>query len=80
MTVTVNIYAAKTQLSRLLEQVEAGEEIVIARAGKPIARIVPLGQSQPPRRLGMLAGEFTVSDDVLDPLTEDELELFYGSP
>jgi len=78
MTVTVNIHAAKTQLSRLLEQVEAGEEIVIARAGKPIARIVPLAQAQPRRRLGLLAGQFTVADDFDAPLPDDVLDLFYG--
>lgn len=78
MTITVNIHAAKTQLSRLLEQVEAGEEIVIARAGKPIARIVPLGQSRPQRRLGLLAGQFTVSDDFDAPLPDELLDLFEG--
>lgn len=46
---TINVYEAKTQLSRLLERVEAGEEVVIARAGKPVARLVPLAQR--PRRV-----------------------------
>jgi prevent-host-death family protein len=78
MPVTVNIHAAKTQLSRLLEQVEAGEEIVIARAGKPIARIVPLGQAPPRRRLGLLAGEFTVPADFDAPLSDELLDLFEG--
>ena len=77
MTITVNIHAAKTQLSRLLEQVEEGEEIVIARAGKPIARIVPLVPSRPKRRLGILEGQYTVADNIDDPLPDDLLEEFY---
>ena len=77
MTITVNIHAAKTQLSRLLEQVEEGEEIVIARAGKPIARIVPLVPSRPKRKLGLLEGQYTVADNIDDPLPDDLLEEFY---
>lgn len=78
MTITVNIHAAKTQLSRLLEQVEEGEEIVIARAGKPIARIVPLVPSRPKRKLGILEGQYTVADNIDDPLPDDLLEEFYN--
>ncbi len=77
MTITVNIHAAKTQLSRLLEQVEEGEEIVIARAGKPIARIVPLVPTGPKRRLGILEGLYTVPDDFDDPLPDDVIDEFY---
>ena len=77
MTITVNIHAAKTQLSRLLEQVEEGEEIVIARAGKPIARIVPLVPTRPKRRLGILEGQYTVADNIDDPLPDELLEEFY---
>lgn len=77
MTATVNIHAAKTQLSRLLEQVEEGEEIVIARAGKPIARIVPLEPRKPKRRLGILEGQYTVPDDFDDPLPDDVIDEFY---
>jgi prevent-host-death family protein len=77
VTITVNIHAAKTQLSRLLEQVEEGEEIVIARAGKPIARIVPLVPTRPKRRLGILEGQYTVADNIDDPLPDDLLEEFY---
>ena len=58
----VNTYEAKTQLSRLLERVEAGEEIVIARAGKPVARLVPL--SERPRRVpGLWAGRWDTTQD-----------------
>ena len=78
MTITVNIHAAKTQLSRLLEQVEEGEEIVIARAGKPIARLVPLVTSRPKRKLGILEGQYTVADNIDDPLPDDLLEEFYN--
>jgi prevent-host-death family protein len=60
--VQVNVHEAKTQLSRLLARVEAGEEVVIARAGTPIARLVP-AQHGKKRVLGRLAGEFTVPDD-----------------
>jgi len=77
VTITVNIHAAKTQLSRLLKQVEEGEEIVIARAGKPIARIVPLVPTRPKRRLGILEGQYTVADNIDDPLPDDLLEEFY---
>ena len=78
MTITVNIHAAKTQLSRLLEQLEAGQELVIARAGKPIARIVPLVTSRPKRKLGILEGQYTVADNIDDPLPDDLLEEFYN--
>lgn len=63
----VNVHEAKTQLSRLLRRVAAGEEIVIARSGKPIARLVPI-EPQAPRLLGMDAGVFKVPDDFDAPL------------
>ena len=69
---TVNIHEAKTHLSRLLERVEAGEEITIARAGTPIARLVMLEPSAPARRTGFLAGAFNVPDD-FDQMAGDEL-------
>lgn len=65
----VNVHDAKTQLSRLLEAVEAGEDVVIARAGKPVARLVPV---QPDARLpGRLAGQVRVGDDFDAPLPPD---------
>lgn len=67
---TVNVQDAKTQLSRLLAAVEAGETIIIARAGKPIAQLVPL-QSPPPRAFGTM--DFDVPDDFDAPLSDDEL-------
>ncbi len=75
---TVNIHEAKTHLSRLLERVAGGEEIVIARAGKAIARLVPLDAVPKKRRLGLLKGKLNVPDDFDAPLTDDELALFEG--
>jgi prevent-host-death family protein len=77
---TVNIHAAKTHLSRLLDAAASGEEILIARAGRPIARLVPLeGQAvRPRRRLGLLAGQITVPEDFDAPLPEGVLGSFEG--
>lgn len=77
MTV-VNVHEAKTQLSRLLEAVEAGEEVIIARAGKPVARLIALAASPPRRQLGLLAGRFTVPEDFDAPLPDELLALFEG--
>jgi prevent-host-death family protein len=68
----VNTHYAKTHLSRLLQQVAAGEEIVIAKAGKPIARLVPIEAKQEPRKLGFL--DMKLPDSFFDPLPDDELE------
>ena len=67
---TVNIHEAKTQLSRLLSQVEAGKEIIIAKAGKPIAKLVPLTPVTK-RTPGIAKGR--VTDAFFEPLPEDEL-------
>ena len=75
---TINIYEAKTHLSRLLEQVAGGEEIIIAKAGKAIARLVPLDATPKKRRLGVLKGKLNVPDDFDAPLTDDDLGLFEG--
>ena len=72
-----NIHAAKTHLSRLVDEVAAGEEIIIAKAGKPVARLVPLSEKRE-RPLGLLAGRLTVSDSFDDPLPDDLLDLFEG--
>jgi prevent-host-death family protein len=72
----VNVHAAKTQLSRLLERVEAGEEVIIARAGKPVARLVPLATDKPPRQPGQLKGRLHVPDSFFDPMSEEELALW----
>lgn len=75
---TVNIHEAKTQFSRLIERVCAGEEIIIARSGKPVARLAPLEQRRRPRRLGLLKGKIWVAKDFNAPLPDDLLDLFEG--
>lgn len=70
---TFNVHEAKTHLSRLLVKVEAGEEVVIARSGKPVARLVGYRRSRPVRRFGALKGRLTVDDSFFDPLPESEL-------
>ena len=74
----VNVHEAKTQLSRLLQAVEAGEEVVIARAGQPVAKLVSVVPAVPRRRFGMLAGRYTVPPDFDAPLPDDTLALFEG--
>ena len=59
----VNMHEAKTQLSKLVERVAAGEEVVIARAGKPVAKLVAVDATKGPRRLGMLRGQIWLADD-----------------
>ena len=68
-----NVHYAKTHLSRLLQRVEAGEEIVLARAGKPIARIVPIDQPRAERTAGRWRGQIRVADDFDSPLDDDQL-------
>lgn len=74
-TRTVNVHEAKTHLSRLLERVAHGEEVTIAKAGRPVARLVPINPSCQ-RRLGGDAGRVVVSDDFDDPLPDDVLSDF----
>jgi prevent-host-death family protein len=74
---TGNVHAAKTHLSRLLDEVAAGEEIVIARAGKPVAKLVGVGQPKK-RQLGLLADQIHTSDDFDAPLPEEILREFEG--
>lgn len=73
---TVSIYEAKTHLSRLVAQVEQGEEIEITRHGRLVARLVP-PPPRPKRRLGLLEGQGFVPDG-WDELTEEELADWYG--
>ena len=77
---TVNIHQAKTHLSRLVERAEHGEEIIIARSGRPVARLVPLVPLPEPRVFGQLRGLITVSDDFDDPLPDDILDAFLNGP
>ncbi len=75
---TINIHQAKTQLSRLIERVNAGEEIVIAKAGRPVARLVPATSAGPPRTPGLMKSRIRVSKDFDAPLTDDLLDAFEG--
>jgi prevent-host-death family protein len=74
----VNVHEAKTHLSRLLEEVAAGQEVVIARAGRPVARLTALQPTRPPRQLGALAGLYTVPEDWDAPLPADLIARFGG--
>lgn len=71
----VNIHAAKTHLSRLVERVEAGEEVVIARAGRPVARLVPFRERTQARTPGLWRGRVRVSPD-FDQTDESLLDEF----
>lgn len=74
---TINVRQAKAHLSRLLAQVEAGEEVVIARRGEPVARLIackPTGK----RRFGAMKGKIVVGDSAVEPLPEGELALWEG--
>jgi prevent-host-death family protein len=73
----VNIHEAKTHFSRLLERVALGEEVVIAKAGTPVAKLVPFEARPKTRIFGSAKGEFTVPDDFNEPDPEIEA-LFYG--
>ena len=74
----INIHEAKTHLSRLVEGVVAGEEIIIAKAGKPMARLVALAKPAGRRKLGILAGKMVVPDDFDAPLPDELLASFEG--
>lgn len=72
----MNVHEAKTHLSQLLAGVEAGEEIVIARAGKPVAKLVKHEQVREPRRPGALKGKIFIGEDFDDPLPDEMLRDF----
>jgi prevent-host-death family protein len=72
----VNIHEAKTHLSKLLERVAVGEEVIIAKAGKPVAKLVPFGKRPKKRVFGGAQGEFTVPENFNDPDPEIE-DMFY---
>ena len=74
--ISVNIHEAKTHLSRLLERVAAGEEIIIAKAGKPMARLTPLTKPPANRIPGLDKGVLKIPEDFDAPLPDDMLELF----
>jgi prevent-host-death family protein len=74
----VNIHEAKTQLSRLIELTQTGQEFIIAKAGKPVARLTSISCGKPPRRLGLLDGQIRVPDDFNATLPETILDAFEG--
>lgn len=76
---TYNVYEAKTQLSRILDAVLNGEEVVIGRNGTPLVRMTKFEERQPDRVLGKFAGQFKLTDEFFEPLPEEVLDLFYNS-
>jgi prevent-host-death family protein len=77
MAVQVNIYEAKSKLSKLIKQVIAGEEVIIAKSGKPVVKIVPLEKPPQDRKPGSAKGKIKISDDFDAPLPDDILNEFY---
>lgn len=75
----VNVHEAKTHLSRLLERVQAGEEITIAKAGVPVARLVPAEPRKQKRKLGFYADSIWIADDFDAPLPDDLMAAFLGA-
>jgi prevent-host-death family protein len=75
----VNIYEAKTRLSQLVEEAASGRDIVIARAGRPVARLTRLSEATGKRRLGLLNSRFRIPEDFNRPLSEDVLRSFEGA-
>ena len=74
----VNVHDAKTHLSKLLERVARGEEIVLARAGKPVAKLVPVVPARKPLRPGLMKGRIRIGADFDAPLPDDLLDRFEG--
>ncbi len=78
--IIVTVHKAKTELSKLLKRVEAGEEIIIARGDKPIAKLTSAEPvSRKPRKPGAWKGKFALPDNVFEPLSEEELALWEGA-
>ena len=78
MSSVVNIHDAKTHLSRIVEEVAAGAEVIIAKAGKPMARLSPIATLAKAKKLGLLKGKIKVPDDFNAPLDEKVLAKFEG--
>jgi prevent-host-death family protein len=76
VTIIVNVHEAKTHFSKLLEQAHQGQEVIVAKAGKPYARLMPLAATGVERKPGRLAGR--VDDAFFEPLPEDELRAWEG--
>ena len=79
MNAIINVHEAKTHFSKLLARAHAGEEIILSKAGKPYAKLVPIASERPERKPGRFEGMFTVDDSVFfDPLPEEELRPWEG--
>ncbi|MGH8297647.1 MAG: type II toxin-antitoxin system Phd/YefM family antitoxin [Steroidobacteraceae bacterium] len=78
MPKVVNIHEAKTHLSRIVDEVAAGAEVIIAKAGKPMARLSPMSTAVKTKKLGLLKGKIKVRDDFNSPLPDDVLASFEG--
>ena len=80
MAATVNMHEAKTHLSRLVERAVEGEEVIIAKAGKPLVKLVPVEQPgfDTSKRLGGLRGQLTIPDDFKGFMKDEIEEMFYG--
>ena len=76
----VTIHAAKTHLSRLVEEAAGGEEIVIAKAGRPRARLIPYREAVKPRVFGSMKGKLRIPDNFDDPLPDELLRAFGTKP
>lgn len=74
---TITIHKAKTNLSRLIEDVSKGEEVVIARGKKPVAKLVPIEPPTTERKPGWLKGKFELGPEFFEPLPSEELELWW---
>jgi len=75
---TINIHEAKTHFSKLIEAALHGEEVIIAKAGKPAVKLVPIGIVKPTRKPGALKGKIKISKDFNAPLPDDLLDQFEG--
>lgn len=78
MTTTVNVHQAQTHFSKLLERVRQGEEIIIAKAGKPVAKLSPVGGGAARRVPGSARGRIVVAEDFDAPLADEVLDSFEG--
>src|SRR3954469_14483655 len=76
--VSFNIYEAKTQLSKLIRRVRAGEEVIIADAGTPVAKLVPIELPKTARTLGSDRGKIWIASDAFEPLSGDDLAAWHG--
>lgn len=74
----INIHDAKTHFSRLIEKVRAGKELTIGKAGKPIAKLVPIRNNKQKRKPGVLKGKIKIASDFDAPLPEETLRTFEG--